>query len=290
VGKFLIIGATGTLGRAMIKELLKKEEVSLIRCLSRDELKLSELERDFSDKRIETIVGDIRDKASIFTHFQDIDTVFHFAALKLIPEMEKFPLECIKTNLYGTINAAESALAHGVRNFMFSSTDKACLPINTYGASKFLAEQILFNFNRQNRTNFSIYRWGNIIGSRGSFVHTILENFKKNLPMKITHSNMTRYWIRIEDAVQFVLETYTDRSNDVRVPKMKSATVEDLVRSMSRVTGIDWYKTEYVGMRPGEKIHENLVFNPQWNHASSSEDEFYSPTELDSLVRKAIGL
>jgi UDP-N-acetylglucosamine 4,6-dehydratase len=280
--RYLILGATGTLGRAMTKELLKENDTYQIRCLSRDELKQSEFLKEFDDPRIEMVLGDIRDREGIKRHFKGIDVVFHFAALKRIPEMERQPLESLKTNVLGTINAAECALEYGVEHFMFSSTDKAALPINTYGASKFLAEKILTNLNELGETNFSVYRWGNILASRGSVVFAFKDTIEAAAPAHITHEDMTRFWLKIEDAVKFVLDTYTARSNEVRVPEMKSAKVLDVLGAVAKRFGKDpEYKV--VGLRPGEKIHEHILFK-EGEEISSQTSERYSEEEIQNLV------
>lgn len=281
--RYLILGATGTLGRAMTKALLAKAETKLVRCLSRDELKQSEFSKDFDyDYRLDMVLGDIRDKSGIRRHFENIDVVFHFAALKRIPEMEKNPLESLKTNVLGTINAAECAVEAGVRHFMFSSTDKACMPINAYGASKFLAEKILFSFNDYSETNFSVYRWGNVLASRGSVVFAFKDTIEAAAPAHITHEDMTRFWLKIEDAVAFILNTYSIPSNEVRVPEMKSAKVLDVLGAVANRFGQE-PKYSVVGMRPGEKIHEHILFK-EGEEISSQTAERYSPDELQGLV------
>jgi UDP-N-acetylglucosamine 4,6-dehydratase len=280
--KYLILGATGTLGRATIKALLSEYYTESILCLSRDELKQHDLKIDFPDARVKCVLGDIRDRSSIEHHFAGIDSCFHFAALKRIPEMEAHPLESLKTNVQGTINAAECALSAGVTNFMFSSTDKACLPINTYGACKFLSEQILFNYNSRGRTNFSVYRWGNILGSRGSVVYAFRDTVENDRPAHITDEEMTRFWLKIEDAVQFVLSTYRDPSNEVRVPPMKSARVLDVLDAV----GFAFKKQptyEIVGLRPGEKIHEDILYR-KGERLNSDGAEKYTKSELFDLV------
>jgi UDP-N-acetylglucosamine 4,6-dehydratase len=286
--KYLILGATGTLGRAMTKRLLTEPETQEVICLSRDELKLSTFELEFNDPRVKTVIGDVRDKEAILPHFEGMDLVFHFAALKRIPEMEKFPLESIKTNLLGAINAAEAAMSHRVPEFVFSSTDKACQPINTYGASKFLAEQILTNFNQYNRTNFSIYRWGNVLGSRGSVVHHFRDSLLSDQPAKITDLRMSRYWIKIEDAISFILETYKEKSNKVKIPKMKAASILYVLEAVARHLGKE-VKGQQIGMRPGEKLHEDIRYIPKWNTTENSLDsEHYTHSELDQLIRETL--
>lgn len=285
---YLILGGTGTLGHAMIEALPKD---SYIRVVSRDELKLSELKRKFP--HVETFVGDIRDKTSVAARFKNIDVCFHFAALKRIPEMEAQPIESMKTNILGTINAAELAIAYGVKHFIFSSTDKACLPINSYGASKFLSEKILFSLNdfSQNpreRTNFSVYRWGNILGSRGSVLHSFKDSILNDKPAHITNEQMSRFWIKIEDAVQFVLSTYQQESNIPKIPQMKSAKVTEVLSSIARVMKKD-VPYAVTGMRPGEKIHEDISFiNDTCQTLNSNNADRFTPEELDALLRTII--
>jgi len=283
-GRYLILGATGTLGSAMCKKLLQDEKTSLVRCLSRDELKLSELERSFADPRIETVIGDIREFESIYDAFDGIKTVFHFAALKRIPEMDRQPFECLKTNLEGTHNAALAALNNDVEHFVFSSTDKACQPINTYGASKFLSEQMLFYMQKRNRTNFSIYRWANVISSRGAVVYAFKDAIENGRPAFLTDERMTRFWIKIEDAVDFVLKTYETRSDTVKVPSFKAAKVTRLLDAIGRVMNKP-VSYEVIGMRAAEKLHESMTYDRLTNETYNSETaEQYTDEELDDLV------
>jgi UDP-N-acetylglucosamine 4,6-dehydratase len=286
--KYLILGATGTLGRATIKALLKQPETESIMCLSRDELKQHELKREVNDERVRFAIGDIRDRSSIEHYFDGIDTCFHFAALKRIPEMEAHPMESLKTNVNGTVNAAECAIRAGVKHFVFSSTDKACLPVNTYGACKFLSEQILFNLNGLGKTNFSVYRWGNIWGSRGSVLHSFHDSIKTGKPAFITHENMTRFWLKIEDAVDFVLSTYRTKSNKIKTPQMKAAAVVRVLNAIAEVMGKDApYKV--IGMRPGEKLHEDLVLDAQTGEPLSSDNAAeYTDDELRCLVKEIV--
>ena len=282
MGRYLILGATGTLGRATIRALLNAKDTESVTCLSRDELKQFELKKELKDDRFHFVLGDIRDRQSIEPHFKGVDTVFHFAALKRIPEMEAHPLESLKTNVLGTINAAECALAAGVTHFVFSSTDKACKPINTYGACKFLSEQILFNLNARNETNFSVYRWGNVLGSRGSVVHEFKNSIETRGMVSLTHENMTRFWIRIEDAVQFILRTYETRESVPKIPDMRSSKVIDMALCVGRLLEKP-FAIEVIGLRPGEKIHEDITPT-----LSSDKGEPIHPKVLLDLVKAVI--
>jgi UDP-N-acetylglucosamine 4,6-dehydratase/5-epimerase len=287
VDKVLILGATGTLGRAMIKELLENGSAREIRCVSRDELKLSELKKEFNDIRIKTFIGDIRDKTSIAPQFRGVDTVFHFAALKRIPEMEAQPVECLKTNVLGTLNAAELARDYGIKDFIFSSTDKAALPINAYGKAKGLSEDILFSMNG-GATNFSVYRWGNIVSSRGAVTHAFSEAAVKGEPAKITDPEMTRFWIKIESAVKFILSSYAIPSNEPKIPKMKAARVVRVLEAICKIKGAS---VNYVitGIRPGEKLHENIVFErDKAQQPSSFTSPWYTDDELVELLEGSV--
>ena len=193
--RYLILGATGTLGRATVKALLSDDATESILCLSRDELKQFEMKKHFGDERLSFAIADIRDKEAIREYFTGIDTCFHFAALKRIPEMERHPMESLKTNVLGAVNAAECAHSAGIKNFIFSSTDKACLPINTYGACKFLAEQFMLHMQEKSDTNFSVYRWGNVVGSRGSAVHEFKKSLIESGTATLTDDRMSRFWI-----------------------------------------------------------------------------------------------
>lgn len=284
---YLILGATGTLGRATIKKLLLDKTTDRITCLSRDELKQSEMRKEFTDGRLHFVIGDIRDKQSIERHF-GVDVVFHFAALKRVPEMEAHPLEALKTNVHGTINAIECALEYGVDHFVFSSTDKACRPINTYGATKFLSEQILLNFNGLDEINISVYRWANVIGSRGSVLFSFHDSIKEQKKAHITHPDMTRMWIRLEDAVDFMLGTYKEPSVKIKIPKLKGASVLRVLDTISQVTNQP-APFAIVGLRPGEKIHEDLVFDVEAGACVSSDTvEQYTNSELAELIRTVL--
>lgn len=284
----LILGATGTLGRATIKALLRLDYLKSITCLSRDELKQSEMRREFNDARLKFVLGDIRDKRGINPFYRDIDVCFHYAALKRLPELEEQPLESLKTNVIGTWNAAECAIENKVKYFVFSSTDKSCRPVNTYGASKFLSEQILFSMNKRNETIFSVYRWGNIVGSRGSVLPAFHDSIKNGIPAQLTDKDMTRFWLKIEDAVEFVLSTYQTRSNEIKMPYMKAASITRVLDSIARIANRP-APYEVVGLRPGEKIHEDIMFSPQTCEAFSSDAAIqYSDDELDGLMREAL--
>ena len=253
--KYVIIGGTGTLGNCLTEKLHAGNEVV---CFSRDELKQQEMRRRYPDVRF--VIGDIRDKASLKPVLVGADVVFHVAALKHVDVLEANPTEAIKTNILGTINVAEAAIEAKVPFVVFSSTDKAVLPINTYGMTKASSERYLLNLNKQqDGTRFSVFRWGNVMGSRGSVVHYFAETLKADGLVNITDPRMTRFWIHISDAVDFMLSNYwTAAADDVMIPPMKAAGVLDLAHVTALATGHPKYQIRLSGIRPGEKIDETL--------------------------------
>jgi UDP-N-acetylglucosamine 4,6-dehydratase/5-epimerase len=279
--KIAIIGGTGTLGQALISELIK-DRYNEILCISRCELKQKALREEYKgNDRIKFALGDIRDRDRMFWLLGGIDAVFLTAALKHIDVLEENPEESIKTNISGVINVADAAIANGVKVVSFSSTDKAVEAINVYGMCKGIAEKILLSRNqKQNRTTFSVFRWGNVAGSRGSIIPIFAKTLKEEGRAYITDESMTRFWLRIEDAVKFMLGRYTKPG--LHIPPAKAAPVSMVIDSVARVIGIKAYSVVSIGLRAGEKIHEKLT--PE---LSSEACTFTSP-ELDALVKAVI--
>jgi UDP-N-acetylglucosamine 4,6-dehydratase len=262
-----IVGGTGTLGTELIRQLGTGHQ---IRCVSRCELKQKELKAKFP--HVETYLGDIRDKDSLRRPFKNADAVFHVAALKHIDVLEDNIEECIKTNILGTINVCEAA--EGVKHLVFSSTDKAVSPINVYGMCKGISEKIVHNYGGV------VYRWGNIINSRGAATNYFRDAIKSNLPVNVTHPDMSRFWIRIEDAVRFVLDTYRLDSSkgSVMIPPMKAAPVLEIINAFGLHFGVV-PNIKITGMRPGEKIHESIM-----DGVSSNSSSQFTVQELVGLV------
>lgn len=285
MSKILVIGATGTLGRQTIKKLLETDGPEIV-CFSRDELKQKELQKDFkSHPRLSFVIGDIRDRHSVFTVFRDVSTAFHFAALKHVDTMELNPEESVKTNILGTMNIADAAVANGVSYVVFSSTDKAVEPINTYGMCKAISEKILLRRNQtQKRTRFSVFRWGNVAGSRGSFIPQIAESIRSGKTIGVTDYQMTRFWIRIEDAVDFLLNNFTTASTtDAMIPPIKAAPLTEVIKTVSKLVGNEFFTMDKVPIRPGEKLHESLTTNMR-----SDQYLQYSANELQELFRDCV--
>lgn len=288
--KYLIIGGTGTLGKAMTKELLKKKDIQ-IRILSRCELKQKQMAKEFNnDKRITYILGDIRDRDTTFRNLAHSDVVFHFAALKHVDSMEENPEECVKTNIHGTINVADAAQSCGVKHVIFSSTDKAPYAVNVYGSCKYISERIFFRRNvLQKDTKFSIYRWGNVIGSRGSVIPTWIDSFKNNQSIEFTDPDMSRFWIRIERAVAFILDTYEKAPLDeVMIPDIKAASVKRVAQTIGKLMGENKINFNTTGIRPGERMSECLRSEEEGGAMYSHEAPQFTDKELMHLLRPIV--
>lgn len=254
----LVTGGTGTFGRAFIARLLQDRGIARVIIFSRDELKQSEIQHQYlREKRLRFFIGDIRDSARLKRAFHGVDIVVHAAALKQVPATEYNPFEAIQTNIVGSKNVIDAALDCGVSKVLLISSDKAVEPINLYGATKMCAEKLFVAANvysGSEPTRFSVVRYGNVIGSRGSLVE-IIERHRHSGTLKLTDERMTRFWLRIEDVMDIILEcAAVMRGGEIFVPKMKSMPVGDVIRMLAPEC-----KVEIIGMRPGEKLHETLL-------------------------------
>ena len=252
----LVTGGTGSFGRRFIAHILDKYKPKRVVVYSRDELKQYEMEHELSDSRMRFFIGDVRDKARLITAMHDIDFVVHAAALKQVPAAEYNPMECIKTNILGGQNVIEAAIAAGVQKVVALSTDKAANPINLYGATKLASDKLFVagnNLAGGRSTRFSVVRYGNVVGSRGS----VLEKYAKikregGGAYPVTDKRMTRFWITLDQGVQFVIRCFSlMKGGEIFVPKLPSMHITDLVKAVDEQGVI-----ESVGIRPGEKLHE----------------------------------
>ncbi len=256
----LITGGTGSFGKQYIRTLLKNYSPKKIIIFSRDELKQFEMQTgEFSKskyKGLRYFIGDVRDKERLTMAMYGVDYVIHAAAMKHVPASEYNPMECIKTNIYGAENVIHAALTNNVNKVIALSTDKAAAPINLYGASKLASDKLFVAANNMaghNRTKFSVVRYGNVAGSRGSvlpFFQKLINEGNTSLP--ITDSRMTRFWITLQEGVDFVLKNF-DRmlGGEIFVPKIPSINIVDLATAMAPNLN-----QNIIGIRPGEKIHE----------------------------------
>ncbi len=258
--KILITGATGSFGKKMIDRIVENYSFKRLVIFSRDELKQSLIRERYSEdkyKNLRFFIGDIRDQERVKAAFNDIDVVIHAAALKQVTTAEYNPMECIKTNIIGAENVIKAALANNVKKVVALSTDKAVDPVNLYGATKLAAEKLFISANNifgNKPTRFSVVRYGNVIGSRGSVVEVFNKILSTNKPFPITDKNMTRFWMTIDESVDLVLRSLKlMNGGETYIPKIPSIKILDLARSIDPNK-----KIKFIGIRPGEKINEFL--------------------------------
>jgi len=252
----LITGGTGSFGKKYTKTILDKFNPNKLIIFSRDELKQFEMSQIYNQDCMRYFIGDVRDPDRLKQAMNGVDFVIHAAALKHVPIAEYNPMECIKTNINGAQNVIEAAIANDVEKVIALSTDKAANPINLYGATKLASDKLFVAANNLAggyKTRFSVVRYGNVVGSRGSVIHT----FKKMIASKkdkipITDKKMTRFWITLQQGVDFVLKNFTRmQGGELFVPKIPSIRIVDLAKAMAPEKEI-----EIIGIRPGEKIDE----------------------------------
>lgn len=254
----LVTGGTGSFGRQFVRQALTNPRVRKLIVFSRDELKQYEMGQQVRDPRVRFFLGDVRDKDRLHRAFQGVDFVVHAAALKQVPAAEYNPFEAVKTNVIGAENIINAAIDQDVKRVVALSTDKAANPINLYGATKLCSDKLFVAGNAyvggHHPTRFSVVRYGNVIGSRGSVVpHFIAARDTGLLP--ITDARMTRFWITLEQGVRFVLNSFRRmRGGEIFVPKIPSSTIGDMAEAIA-----PGCPTEIVGIRPGEKLHEIMI-------------------------------
>jgi UDP-N-acetylglucosamine 4,6-dehydratase len=273
----LITGGTGSFGKEMLKTLLKKFKAKKIVVFSRDELKQSELEQKYPSskyKNIRYFIGDVRDYERLKSAFNGIDIVIHAAALKQVTTAEYNPIECIKTNINGAENVIKAAFECNVKKVIALSTDKAVNPINLYGATKLVSEKLFISANNiygDKLTRFSVVRYGNVIGSRGSVVDVFKKLINQNVQyFPITDKRMTRFWMTLSQSVELVLNSIKLRQGgETYIPKIPSIKITDLAKAMNSSK-----KIKIIGIRPGEKINE-LLCSSSAAHLTLEFDDHY---------------
>jgi UDP-N-acetylglucosamine 4,6-dehydratase (inverting) len=275
----LITGGTGSFGKAFLETLLIQDQPKSIRIYSRGELLQYETSKQYPDKRVRFFIGDVRDKDRLSRAMNGVDIVIHAAALKQVPACEYNPIEAVKTNIDGSINVIDAAIDNNVDKVLALSTDKAVHPVNLYGATKMVAEKLFVQGNSytglERRTKFSCVRYGNVIGSRGSVIPLFLEQRKTGV-ITLTDDRMTRFWLTLEDGVEFV-RTSIERmtGGEIFVPKIPSMKMTDLAHLIAPEAMI-----ATIGIRPGEKLHEILITEDEARHAKEFDTYFVIEPEL----------
>ena len=270
----LITGGTGSFGKKYTEILLKKYSPNKIIIFSRDELKQYEMAQVFNNPCMRYMIGDVRDLDRLKKAMYGVHFVIHAAALKHVPIAEYNPMECIKTNINGAQNVIDASLECGVQKVIALSTDKAANPINLYGATKLASDKLFVaanNIRGARRTQFSVVRYGNVVGSRGSVVplfKKLISEGVKELP--ITEKHMTRFWITLEQGVEFVLKNFERmKGGEIFIPKISSMTMLELAKSLAPNLGI-----KIIGIRPGEKLHEIMIPKDDSHHTLEFEDHY----------------
>ena len=292
--KILITGGTGSLGVALTKRLLESN-VDTIRIFSRNESKQIDMESKLDDERIRYFLGDIRDYKRLVRAIEDVDIVFHAAALKHVPKIEYNPFESIKTNVIGSQNVIDACIEANVKKAICIGTDKAVSPLNTYGATKLLMEKLFVTANnyldpKKHATKFIAVRYGNVLGSSGSVIPRFIEQIKNKKKITITDNQMTRFSITMDEALDFILKASEyGKGSEIFVPKIRAYSIHDIKEALIEILGD--YGEEIIGIRPGEKLHETLISSEEIRYSWEYNDMYiitnplypmFHPTVIDN--------
>lgn len=272
--EILITGGTGSFGQHFTNHLLSHYKPKRVIIFSRDELKQYEMQQRFDQSCMRYFIGDVRDQSRLNRAFHGVDYVIHAAALKQVPAAEYNPIECIRTNVDGAENVINAAIDNGIKQVIALSTDKAANPVNLYGATKLCSDKLFVAANNMaggRDTRFAVVRYGNVAGSRGSvvpFFQALLDKGADTLP--ITHQDMTRFWITLQQGVQFVMDSFQRmQGGEIFVPKIPSVRITDLAQAMAPEL-----PTSIIGVRPGEKMHEIMCPGDDSYHTYEFADHF----------------
>jgi len=282
----LITGGTGSLGQALTKRLLEMD-VNTIRIFSRNESKQIEMEDNITDDRLRFFIGDVRDFHRLSKAVEGADFVFHTAALKHVPKIEYNPFEAIKTNVVGTQNVIEASLGGNVDKVVCVSTDKAVSPLNTYGATKLLAEKLFVSANnyldkKKYRTKFFAVRYGNVLGSSGSVIPKFIEQIKANKQVTITDPKMTRFSITMNEALDLILNAITSsKGSEIFIPKLRAYNIVDVKNALAELLSNTGEKI--TGIRTGEKLHETLINEDEIRYSWEFENMYMIASPLYTL-------
>lgn len=281
----LITGGTGSFGNAVLNRFLETD-IGEIRIFSRDEKKQDDMRKLLKNKKLKFYIGDVRDYSSIKKAMHGVDYVFHAAALKQVPSCEFFPLEAAKTNVFGTQNAIDAAVANKVKTIICLSTDKAAYPINAMGISKALMEKVAVAASRNipgDVTKVCLTRYGNVMASRGSVIPLFVKQIKEDNPLTVTDPNMTRFLMSLEDAVDLVLFAFEHgNQGDLFVNKAPASTIGDLARSIKEIFKAD-NEIKIIGTRHGEKLYETLCTREEMVKAEDMGEFYRIPADNRDL-------
>jgi UDP-N-acetylglucosamine 4,6-dehydratase len=281
----MITGGTGSFGNTVLKRFLSTD-VREIRIFSRDEKKQEEMRLSLDHPKLKFFIGDVRDYGSIHQAMKDVDFVFHAAALKQVPSCEFFPLEAVRTNVMGSENVMEAAIARGVKRVVMLSTDKAVYPINSMGISKAMMERVMVakaRMQSENETVLCATRYGNVMASRGSVIPLFVSQLKLGKPLTVTDPNMTRFLMSLEDSVDLVLYAFENgNQGDIFVQKAPASTVADLAQALKEMLGKS-NEIQIIGTRHGEKLYESLVSREEMARAEDLGGHYRIPADNRDL-------
>ncbi|MEN6619957.1 MAG: polysaccharide biosynthesis protein [Smithella sp.] len=281
----LITGGTGSFGNAVLKRFLNTE-IGEIRIFSRDEKKQDDMRKTYKNDKIKFYIGDVRDLASVKNAMNDVEYIFHAAALKQVPSCEFFPMEAVKTNVIGTDNVLTAAIECGVKKVICLSTDKAAYPVNAMGTSKAMMEKVFVAKARTvdpGKTLICGTRYGNVMASRGSVIPLFVEQIKNGQPLTITEPQMTRYIMSLEEAVKLVLFAFGNaEAGDIMVQKAPACTIADLAQAIKELFKAD-NEIKVIGIRHGEKMHETLLTKEEYIRAVDMGNFYRVPADKRDL-------
>jgi len=282
----LITGGTGSFGNAVLGRFLNTD-IAEIRIFSRDEKKQDDLRKKYNSAKLKFYIGDVRDYTSLINATRGVDYIFHAAALKQVPSCEFHPMEAVKTNVLGTENVLEAAIANGVERVVCLSTDKAVYPINAMGISKAMMEKVMVAKSRNlddGKTVICGTRYGNVMASRGSVIPLFVDQFRAGKPLTITDPSMTRFMMTLDDAVELVLYAFQHgRNGDIFVQKAPAATVETLAHALLGILGKPTHPIHVIGTRHGEKLYEGLLSREEMAVAEDLGGYYRVPPDLRDL-------
>jgi UDP-N-acetylglucosamine 4,6-dehydratase len=280
----LITGGTGSFGNAVLNRFLHTSHFKEIRIFSRDEKKQDDMRIALKNEKLKFYIGDVRDYNSVERAMRGVDYVFHAAALKQVPSCEFFPLEATKTNVFGTQNVIDAAIAHQVKKVICLSTDKAAYPINAMGMSKALMEKVaIANARSSIKTTVCLTRYGNVMASRGSVIPLFIKQLKNGQPLTVTDPNMTRFLMSLDDAVELVLFAFEHgKPGDLFVNKAPAGTIRDLAKALKHICNVD-NEIKIIGTRHGEKLYETLCTREEMMKAEDMGEFYRIPADNRDL-------